>query len=150
MREISTDYPVRVPLQTRFSDTDASGHINNVALMAYFELGRAHYFRALKGEFNRSGQGFILGSIEAKFKKQAFFGDSLVVEAGMSGIGRASFRISCRIVDSRSGETVAESEATVVSYDFSSGRSTPLTPEWMALVAELEGLEGFEEPEAAG
>jgi acyl-CoA thioester hydrolase len=141
MRDLHTNYPVRIPLQTRFSDTDASGHINNVALMAYFELGRAYYFKALKGQFNRSGKGFILGSIEAKFLRQAFFGDELVVESGITGVGRSSFRISCRIVEAKSGEIVAESQAIVVSFDFSKGSSTPLPESWKRLVAEAEGIE---------
>lgn len=145
MREVKTTYPVRVPLQTRFSDTDASGHINNVALMAYFELGRAHYFKALKGEFNSRGRGFILGSIEATFREQAFFGDDLEVEAGICGIGRSSFKISCRIVNRKTGHLIAESEATVVSFDFSKGRTNPLSEEWKRLVAKLEGVE-LEEP----
>ncbi len=140
MREVATSYPVRVPIQTRFCDTDASGHINNVALMSYFELGRANYMKHVRGSFNRTGAGFILGSIEARFYKQAFFGEDLVVEAGLSGVGRSSFRISCRILRDGSEEVVAESVATVVSYDFERGKSVPLSEEWMAMVAELEGL----------
>ncbi len=141
MQEIPTSYPVKVPIQTRFCDTDASGHINNVSYMAYFELGRANYFKALRGHYNRDGSGFILGSIQAKFLKQAFFGSDLQIEAGISGIGRSSFRISCRIIDTATGEKIAESDATIVSYDFSAGHSVPLSDEWKKRVAEVEGIE---------
>jgi acyl-CoA thioester hydrolase len=141
MHELKTNYPVKVPIQTRFCDTDASGHINNVALMSYFELARANYFRAAMGRFNRSGQGFILGSIDARFLRQAYFGDELEAEAGLSGIGRSSFRLSCRLLNRQTGEVIAESNAIVVSYDFGKKSSVPLPDDWKKAVAALEGLD---------
>lgn len=140
MKDLRTAYPVRFPIQTRFCDTDASGHINNVALMSYFELARAQYFRHAMGRFNREGRGFILGSISARFLRQAFFGDELEARVGLSGVGRSSFRLSCRIF--RPGdELIAESDAIIVSYDFSANRSVPLPAEWKRAVARLESLD---------
>ncbi len=42
--------PVRVPIQIRWRDLDALGHVNNAVYLTYFELARLAYIRALLGE----------------------------------------------------------------------------------------------------
>ncbi len=41
--------PVRVPIQIRWRDLDALGHVNNAVFISYFEYARLAYIRDLLG-----------------------------------------------------------------------------------------------------
>lgn len=140
MRELETTYPTRLDVQVRFSDTDASGHVNNVSFVAYFELARTRYFQDVFGKLNTFGQGFILGEVSCRYKAQAFFGDSLVAECGLTGIGGASFRSGYRIVN-QDGILVATGSSITVAYDFKAKKTLRITDEWRHAVAEHEEME---------
>ncbi len=43
------DFPCHHPIEVRFGDTDALGHINNATYLTYFEAARAGYYEALMG-----------------------------------------------------------------------------------------------------
>lgn len=42
--------PVRVPLQIRWRDLDAQGHVNNAVYITYFEQARVGYVGAIAGD----------------------------------------------------------------------------------------------------
>ena len=39
-------YNHRVPVQLRFNDADALGHINNSVYFSFYDLGKTEYFKA--------------------------------------------------------------------------------------------------------
>ena len=39
-----------VPVQLRFNDTDALGHVNNSVYFTFYDLGKSEYFKAIRGE----------------------------------------------------------------------------------------------------
>lgn len=139
IKQLNTSYPVRVPLQTRFADSDATGHLNNASYLVYFELARAEYFGKVHGALNVKGRGFILGEVYCRFVSQGYFGDKLVIEIGISGVGRSSFRQAYRVVNDKTGTLVAEGWSTTVCFDYAANKSMPLPEEWRRAVAEIEG-----------
>ncbi|MFN4071655.1 MAG: acyl-CoA thioesterase, partial [Thermus caldifontis] len=59
-------FPVSVPIQVRFRDLDALGHVNNAVYLTYFEVARAAYFQRLKEDWLEKGH-FILARAEVDF-----------------------------------------------------------------------------------
>jgi acyl-CoA thioester hydrolase len=41
------DFRFNYPIEVRFSDTDAMGHVNNAVYLTYFEQARLAYWREL-------------------------------------------------------------------------------------------------------
>lgn len=38
-----------VPVQLRFNDADALGHVNNSVYFTFYDLGKTEYFKAVRG-----------------------------------------------------------------------------------------------------
>ena len=51
-------YNHRVPVQLRFNDADALGHINNSVYFSFYDLGKTEYFKHFQS------------SIKSKLKKR--------------------------------------------------------------------------------
>ena len=152
----------RHPIEVRFVDTDALGHVNNAIVLSYFEAARAGYYRAVTGATfglgllgppghehaggGAEGEGtrtFIIARAEIDYRAPAFFGEPLVAECRVGWVSRSSFSLEYRIVaeEANPGEPrlVAEGETVQVTYDFRAARVTRLAPD---LVARFEAYEG--------
>jgi acyl-CoA thioester hydrolase len=138
----------QLPVEVRFRDTDAMGHVNNAVYLTYFESARAGYYRAVTG---RSFEGIdehpvslILARAEVDFRAQAYFGERLLVACRTSWVGRSSFALEYRITaDAASthgtGRLVAEGTTILVTFDYAAQRPAPIPGELLAQLAAFEG-----------
>jgi len=139
--------PVRVPIDIRWRDLDALGHVNNAVYLTYFEHARLGYIRAIVGdhaEIDRRtllprGFQFILAEVTCNYRSAATLGDRLQVSIYASQVGRKSFVFEYRIIDEVSQRLVAEGCSTQVWYDYGAGISGAV-PE--AVVVQMEALQG--------
>ena len=154
----------RHPIEVRFGDTDALGHVNNATYLCYFEAARAGYYREVTGSTfglgllgepggltaaraaGPEGEGsrtFIIARAEIDYRAPAFFGDPLVVECRVGWVSRSSFGLEYRIVaddaDGRPERLVAEGATVQVTFDFTSGRVTRVPADLVALIEAYEG-----------
>ncbi len=139
--------PVRVPIQIRWRDLDALGHVNNAVTITYFELARLAYIRALLGpeaaidrrtmlpaEFQ-----FILAEVTCQYRLPLTLRDRPVVAIWVSQVGRKSFVFQYRITDERDGRLYAEGRSTQVWFDYAANESRPVPAD---IVARMEALQG--------
>ena len=138
----------RLPVDVRFRDTDAMGHVNNAVYLTYFESARAAYYRAVTG---RSFEGIevepesiILAHARVDFRAPAFFGERLVVACRATWVGRSSFGLAYRITAAAdsprgAGRLVAEGETIQVMFDYATQRSVRIPDELLAQLAAFEG-----------
>ena len=138
------------PLEVRFADTDALGHVNNAVYLTYFEAARAAYYRAITGSTFGFGAGakghtFVVAEARVTFRAAAFFGETLWLGCRVSWASRSSFGLEYRIraEDSEVGRArdVADGETVQVMYDFGSDRVVRLPPDLLALFESFEGHE---------
>jgi acyl-CoA thioester hydrolase len=138
---------VKVPVEVRWRDLDALGHVNNAVYFTYFEHARMGYIRALLSDtpmidsrtpLPRDFQ-FILAEVTCRFRSPATLGDRLTVAIYVSQVGRKSFVFEYRLTDEVSGRLVAEGCSTQVWYDYAAGESR-LVPE--EIVEKMERLQG--------
>ena len=133
----------RTPLQVRFRDTDAFGHVNNAVFFSYIELARIRYFLdVLQPDEPFERMPLILARVELDFRSPIMFGEEVEVETRVDRIGRSSIAMSHRMT--ANGRLVGESESVLVTYDYEVARPMPVPDEWRAKFAAHEGrkLEG--------
>jgi acyl-CoA thioester hydrolase len=123
--------PVKVPIQVRWRDLDALGHVNNAVYLTYFELARLGYIRALLGEDAEIDPQtqlpvdfqFILAEVTCHYRAPATLRDQLVAMIWVSQVGRKSFVFEYRLTDEVTGRLIAEGCSTQVWYNYLVGES---------------------------
>jgi acyl-CoA thioester hydrolase len=113
-------YTVDTPIQLRFADTDALGHVNNAALVTYLEIGRLDYFARFPGFV----QSLILARLAVDFRRQVRLEDQVVVQTSLEQLGTSS--ITLRQVVLAGGEVAVECRSVVVHFDYDAQRSVPV------------------------
>ncbi len=124
------------PIEVRFRDCDAMGHVNNSVYFTYFEQCRLLFWRTLTGAPNPLTT-IILAHAACDFRAPAHFGDRLEVRTRLTRVGRASVTMGYVLVNLAGGRTIAEGQAVLVSYDYETGRSRPLPEPTRALLDDV-------------
>lgn len=127
-------FPVSVPIQVRFRDLDALGHVNNAVYLTYLEVARAAYFSRLRQDWLEKGH-FILARAEVDFKRPIHLEDQVEVGVRVVRLGRSSFDMEYLVL--ANGEEAARGKTVQVWLE--GGRPAPL-PE--AIRERIAGLEG--------
>ena len=123
-------------IQLRFRDIDGMGHVNNAVYLSFLELARTRFYMEFAGKRSLGEIDFILAHVEIDFESQATWGDQIRVALWPSKIGTSSFGLSYEISESRSGRILARAKTVLVSYDYQTRKSKPISPEFRKL---LEG-----------
>lgn len=110
----------RTTVQTRFSDTDALGHINNAVFATYAEIARLDFLSALGGTV----RSLILANLNIDFRRQMLIGDEIHVESWVAKIGNSSFNVDQTII--ANGERAADIASVVVHFDYAAGKPSPI------------------------
>lgn len=131
----------RTDIQQRFADIDRLGHVNNIRLQEYFDLGKMQFYdTVLGGRLDWQAVNLILVSIHTEIGRQTFMGSPLTVETSIEKIGTKSISVYQRLVDENSGLTNAECRSVVVAFDFVSQLSVPIPEEWKRLLEPYTGV----------
>ena len=139
----------RQPIDVRFRDTDAMGHVNNAVYLTYFEAARAGYYHAVTGQTfeaaTENPHSIIVAHARVEYRTPAFFGETLLVECGAAWVSRSSFALEYRVTAAESsrgaGRVVADGETVQVMFDYAAGRPTRLPEELRRQLTEFEGRE---------
>ncbi len=136
------------PIQVRFADTDALGHVNNAAFASWVELGRLELVGKTRGGVGPRGVGsLILAHLAIDFRLQVHLGQHVELETWVQRIGRSSIELGQRVV--ADGRTAADIASVVVWYDYAAQRSAPV-PDGVRASLLAEGAPGVGGPGGAG
>lgn len=103
---------ITTPLQLRYGDTDALGHVNNAVFASFAEVGRIAFVKAVDLPL----ANFILARIAMDFRRQVYLLDEVTMTTEISHIGNSSITFT-QIVYAND-EIAAEIEAVAVWFDF--------------------------------
>ncbi len=123
-------------VQMRWQDIDALGHVNNAAVLNYFEEGRGAYLRACSvGPYD-----YVIGRSKVTYIHEIRpESGTVTVECGIQKIGTKSLETIERIYDS-DGRLVTEGEFGLVMWDQETRSSRPISAaERAAFEAAMEG-----------
>lgn len=126
---------ITTEIQQRFADADTLGHINNIHLQEYFDLGKMELYATLLGSrIDWRGVNLVLVSIKTDMMRQTHLGDDIIVESWVEKIGTKSMTVRQRLVNRADGVANAECSTVVVCFDFASQQAIPFPDEWRAIL----------------
>ncbi len=113
-------YASRLEIRIDWSEIDAFGHINNLAIMKYAQSARANYLDILGLMKMQAEQkkGPILASISCQFKKPLYYPGHVTICTKVDAVKNTSFGLIHDILNDM-GELVAQACDIIVFYDFS-------------------------------
>lgn len=133
-----------VPIQLRFNDTDALGHVNNSTYFSFYDLGKTEYFRTVRGSniFEREID-IVVAHAEVDFIEPVFLTDEIAVQTHVNRMGHKSFSLEQQIIDLKSGSVKCQCTTIMVGYDFKNKCSIPISDEWRHCISSYEGRPDF-------
>lgn len=129
------------PIDVRWGDMDAFGHVNNTAYFVYMESGRVAYFDEL-GLWDLSQPGVIgpaVVSLTCNFRGQVRYPDRLEVGSRVTEVHSRKFTLVSEIYRAGSEELVADGSCVTVWVDYRAGRAIPFPD---ALAQAIQTFEG--------
>lgn len=134
-----SEFKISVPIQLRFADTDALGHVNNANFLSYFEMARVAYFAEVMGDvIDWKSRGIILARSEVDYRIPLFLNNKPVAKVRCSKVGNKSFVMSYVIEEN--GKIFAEGNTVMVCYDFIEKKPFPMPDEWRDKITAFEGM----------
>ena len=126
-------YPHSCQLQTRYTDEDRLGHVNNIAVAAYFDEARARFSRQM---FERMGEAaparIVTADSRVSYLAEVFHRDGVEIRTGILRIGTASYDLAQALF--QDGQCAALCTTTFVQA--SREGASPLSPALRALLTE--------------
>ena len=105
-------------IQIRFADADSLGHINNVNLQHYFDVGKMEFYEKVLGKtIDPDAESLILVSIHTNYHRQSRLHSQLVVRTWVEKIGNSSVTIFQHLIDRADGGINADCRSVAVGYD---------------------------------
>jgi acyl-CoA thioester hydrolase len=147
-RPVQGDFRYQHPIEIRYGDTDALGHVNNATYFSYFEMARGGYYRAVVGHPFGSGpdaekRTFVIAEAHITYRQPAFYGEPLTCAVRTAWVGRSSFGFEYRVAVDRSaiGEAriIADGSTVQVFYDPRRGRVMRMPADLSTRLAAYEG-----------
>ncbi len=110
----------------RFGDADGLRHINNTALVEWFEVGRNPIFRMFTPDLDLSYEKWklILVRTEFDYIGQMYYGIDVEIRSYITHIGNSSFTIGHEAW--QDGDLKAKGKAVLVHFDFLNQKSVPI------------------------
>ena len=120
------------PIEVRFADLDALGHVNHAVFITYMEHARTRWYGEYLGGRPFNDEGFLIARVEIDYRKPIFLGDAVRVELRCTHVGQSSFALAYRLIRDSDQVVLAEGQTVQVMFDFASHRPKPIRPQTAA------------------
>ncbi len=128
------------PVQIRFNDVDVLGHVNNTVYFAFYDTGKAHYFKSVGSKpVDWKHVDTVIANVDCAFLAPVFFGEEIEVLTACMSIHEKSFRIIQLIREKNSGEIKSACETVMVCFNPETGMTCPVDEEWENNLMKFEG-----------
>jgi len=131
----------KTPIEVRFSDIDAFGHVNNAKYLTYFEIARVQYFSDIVDwTYDWSKEGVIVARVEIDFIMPIKFRDEVIAMTRCSRIGTKSFDLQYRLITIKNGEEIllADGTTVMVAFDYVNRKPIEIPAEWREAIKKFE------------
>lgn len=136
-----TNYPFyhSIPVQIRFNDIDTLGHVNNSIYFQFFDLGKAQYFNAVKGDaMDWKKVDIVVANVNCSFISPVYFHEPVEVRTQVTKIRTSSFCVRQQLVNIETNEVKCQCDTIMVGYDIENRCSQPITDEWITALNKFE------------
>ncbi|MGC3978478.1 MAG: thioesterase family protein [Paludibacteraceae bacterium] len=127
------------PIQLRFNDFDALGHVNNSVYLSFYDLGKTAYFAEVLPQVRINKEiGVVIADIHVTFLLPVFPGESVVVETAVIEIGNKSFKLLQQLVDTSTREVKCVCHTVMVCFDAKTKSTRQISDDWRKAIANFE------------
>ncbi len=128
------------PIQLRFNDFDALGHVNNSVYFSFYDLGKTSYFNEVMPDVSTNREvGVVIGHIEVSFLLPVYPGENVSVETAVVEVGNKSFKLLQRLIDMDTSEVKCICHTVMVCFDAKTKTTRPISDAWRKAMADFEG-----------
>ena len=120
------------PIEIRFADLDAYGHVNNALFFTSLETARIKLFQQHFGTFLGSKLMFLVVRAECDYRLPIEMNDPLQVTVRTDRVRHSSFDFSYQMHDG-AGKIFAEAKTVMVCYDPKTKKPVAIPPEIKAV-----------------
>lgn len=103
----------RTPIQMRYGDIDAMGHLNNAVYVQYLETSRVILMRDLG--VREQDDHSVIARLELDYRREVRWGQTVEVESLVERVGRTSWTVASRLL--ADGEPSAYARTVQVRVD---------------------------------
>jgi acyl-CoA thioester hydrolase len=123
MARVKIELPERLLFKTeltvRSDDLNYGKHLANDRILAFAHEARVQFLKSLGyGELDFSGQGLIMSEAIVSFRAEAFQGDHLIIEVGVTDVTKFTFDLIYRVTDKSTKKEVALIKTGMVCFDY--------------------------------
>jgi acyl-CoA thioester hydrolase len=104
-----------VTIAPRFYETDALGHINNIAITAWFEVLRVRLLESLGSGSASVAKNWVLAALAMDYVDETFYGADVSMRVTDASVGNKSLTIHCEM--SQGGRLTVRGKAVLVHLD---------------------------------
>lgn len=125
------------PVDVRFRDLDAMGHVNNAVFFTYFEEGRLALFSSTSPAEKFPGFDFILAHTSCDYLKPVTIDDQLTLQIRADRIGAKSFTLGYAVLDRKDDHAMFATGTSVqVCYDYGRQKTMPVPGDLIDLLRQ--------------
>lgn len=128
------DHGFAVPVQVRWRDLDAYGHVNHAAVVSYLEIARVELWRSWFGEQGLHGAGLVVVHLTVDYRRQISLYDEVWVGVRVAEARGASFAFGYRVESG--GQVAATALSRHACVDPGSGRPRRLPADLHSLLQQ--------------
>lgn len=140
MARIKIDFPdniiASIKLKVRIGDINYGNHVGNDAFVSLIHEARLQWLQQNNfSEINAGGTGLIMADLGIEYKKEAYYGEEILIEIGTGEIARVSFELYYQLSTERNQEKVllAKAKTGMVCYNYDL-KKTVSVPESLQLI----------------
>lgn len=127
------------PVKVYYSDTDAGGVVYHSNYLNFAEHARTemidHLGVSQRHHIEETGAGFVVSSINIKYKRPALLDDHLVIETLLTRCERFTLNMEQRIW--REDQELAQMEIRIAYIGLSDGKPRPIPEPWKQALEDL-------------
>jgi acyl-CoA thioester hydrolase len=130
------------PIQVRYNDIDAQGHVNNAKYVTYIEYARFRYITELGLWDGKSFMdlGLVVADCHISYLAPIKLDQRIRVGTRVSRIGNKSLVFSSIIEEEDTAKVMATAETVMVSYDYNTETTIPVSRDWREKISHYEGV----------
>lgn len=128
-----------MPIQIRFNDLDALGHVNNSVYFSYADMGKFRYMEHVLGPLNPGTVQAVIVNVGCDFFEPTKLDEQIEILTAVKSIGPKSLHVEQRVVSTTTGDTKCLIRTVLAGWDPQTGLSAPIAKEW------IEKMEAYEQ-----
>jgi len=136
-----------IPIQLRFNDFDALGHVNNSVYFSFYDLGKTSYFSEVIPNMSLDKKvGVVIANIQVNFILPVYPEEHVAVQTAVVEIGNKSFKLFQQLIDTDTNEVKCICRTVMVGFDAKTKVTRAISDEWRKAMTDFEGRGDLSKP----